>query len=147
MTTGKFDRPTRIVPRKAAEPKPQPESEPLLGSEPVADAPDTVETPVQDDLEARMSPDLVERIEANRADPGRLVKKHDPVAEIEAVEQTKRDASLAAAASLASTDYEFGGPDNPYLAGGVSVEHAEAVKQTHLTRERRSILDRLRGRR
>lgn len=157
MTTGKFDRPTRVAPRRATavetKPETKPEPEPLLGSEPEAEpeaaAPDTVETPVEE-LEARMTSnsDLVERIEANRQNPDRLVK-HDPVAEIEAVEQAKRDASAAAAAKLTSTDFEVGGREEPYLAGGVPVEHAVAVKESILARERRGIqkaMDRFRGR-
>lgn len=68
----------------------------------------------------------------------------------EEVDRIRREASEAAAAKLASTDFQVGGEEKNYLQGGVPVEHVTQVAESFAARERRSIqkaMDRLRGRR
>lgn len=68
----------------------------------------------------------------------------------EEVDRIRREASEAAAAKLASTDFQVGGEEKNYLQGGVPVEHVTQVAESFAARERRSLqkaMDRLRGRR
>lgn len=62
----------------------------------------------------------------------------DQVAALEEVEAHKRAVSEKAIADIQSTDFQVGGPELTYLAGGVPVEHAEALSKHQEHKQRKA---------